>query len=85
VSRFVDYFLHLADFRLDFTGDLFANAFAFEAGVVRELADLCLNLAFYLVNLACDLILGSLRHLFPFLERFVFGHSAEPLGFAART
>jgi hypothetical protein len=49
----------LADFLLDFPAYFFANTFGFQVGIVRQLADLFLNLALHFVNLACDLIFST--------------------------
>ena len=38
-SRFFDSLLHLAEFLLNLPDYLFANAFSFEAGVVRQLSN----------------------------------------------
>ena len=62
-NLFPEDFLHLADFLLDLPVYLFASAFAFQVGIVRQLAHLFLNRALHFVNLACDFILSTWLHL----------------------
>ena len=49
-NLFPEDFLHLADFLLDLPGYLFGCAFAFQVGIVRQLAHLFLNLALHFVG-----------------------------------
>ena len=52
----------MADFLLDFPTYLFALAFGFQVGIVRQLSCLLLNLTLHFVNLARNLILGARLH-----------------------
>jgi len=58
-NLFPEDFLHLADFLLDLPTYLSASAFAFQVGIVRQLAHLFFNRALHFVNLACDFILST--------------------------
>jgi hypothetical protein len=86
--RFFDNFFHLADFLLDFPGNLLANTLAFQVGVVREFAHLFLDGALHFVNPACDLIFSAWLHLvtsfetisIPTLGQSAFDFSALPAG-----
>ncbi len=69
-SLFPEDFLHLADFLLDLPLYLFASAFAFQVGIVRQLAHLFLNRALHFVNLGCDFILSTWLILLPLLTKF---------------
>jgi hypothetical protein len=55
VLGFFNEFLHPADVLLDFPGNVLNDAFAFQVGIVRQLAHPFLNCALHLVNLPCDL------------------------------
>src|SRR4029077_19902459 len=66
--RFFDYFFHLADFLLNFPGYFFADAFAFQVGIVRQLAHLLFNRALHFVNLPCDFVFSAWLHLLTFLN-----------------
>src|ERR1700674_2494039 len=67
-SWFFEDFFQLADFLLDLPGYLFANTFAFQVGIVRQLAHLFLNLALHFVNFARNLILDAWLHLVAFFH-----------------
>lgn len=59
---FFDDFLQLADFLLDFPGDLFPYALAFQVGIIRQLPGLFLDRALHFVNLARYLIFRTWLH-----------------------
>jgi hypothetical protein len=56
-------FLDPADFLTNLTGYIFANALAFQIGIVRQFADFFLDRALHFVNFACDFILSTWLHL----------------------
>jgi hypothetical protein len=64
-SRLFDGLFHLADLLLDLTGYYFADPFAFQTGIIRQLAHLLLNLALHFVNRAGDPIFSAWLHLLP--------------------
>jgi len=74
-NLFPEGFFHLADFLLHFPGYLFSHTFAFQVGIVRQLAHLFLNLAFHFVGVPAISfsVLGFI--LSPPLKRFEFRHS----------
>jgi hypothetical protein len=57
------YFFNLADFLLDFAGELFVLALGFQVGVVRDLSGCLFDVAFQFMNLAFDLIFRARFHL----------------------
>jgi hypothetical protein len=56
------HFFNLADFLLDFAGDLFSLAFGRQVGVVRNLSHLLFSSTFDFMKLAFDLILRTWFH-----------------------
>jgi hypothetical protein len=62
-SRLFEDSLHLAKLLLDIPGNPFADAFAFQVGIVREFARLLFDLALEFVSLPCDLILSASFHV----------------------
>jgi hypothetical protein len=76
-SLFPQNFLHLADFLLDLPAYLFASAFAFQVGIVRQLAHLFFNRALHFVNLAGDLILSTWLHLVASSDEIEFQRPAK--------
>src|SRR6266852_5966305 len=76
---FLDDLFQLADFLLHLPGYLFSDTFAFQVGVVGQLAHLLFNRALYFVNLACNLILSAWLHFVAFFE---FRHGLAPWAYA---
>src|SRR5271157_5272886 len=70
---FPEYFLHLADFPLYLPGDLLANAFGFQVGIVRRSSNLLFNSTFHLVKLSFCLVLNALLHGFSPFTRSICG------------
>jgi hypothetical protein len=62
-SRLFEDSLYLAKLLLDIPGNPFADAFAFQVGIVREFARLFFDLALEFVSLPCDLILNAGFHM----------------------
>jgi hypothetical protein len=62
-SRFFEDSLYPAKLLLDIPGNPFADAFAFQVGIVREFARLLLDLALEFVSLPCDPILSASFHV----------------------
>jgi hypothetical protein len=62
-------FLDPADFLSNLTGYLFANAFAFQIGIVRQFAHFFLDRALHFVNFACDFVLCTWLHLIASLTK----------------
>jgi hypothetical protein len=61
-SRLFEDSLYLAKLLLDIPGDPFADALAFQVGIIREFARLLFDLALEFVSLSCDLILNASFH-----------------------
>lgn len=59
---FLEDFFHLPDLLLDLPANLFADTFGLQVRIVRQFAQLLLNLALHFVNLAFDLMLGTRLH-----------------------
>lgn len=74
MNLFPEGFLDLADFLANLTGYLFANAFAFQIGIVRQFAHFFLDRALHLVNFGCDFILSTWLQLVASLTKHGFLH-----------
>jgi hypothetical protein len=59
----LEYLFNLADFLLDFAGEVFVLAFGRQVGVVRDLSGFLFNAAFQFTKLSFDLILRARFHL----------------------
>src|SRR5450759_5881683 len=85
-SRFFDDFFQLADFLLDFPGNLFAKTFGFQVGIVRRSSNLLFNFTFHIVKRSFCFVLYALLHGSSPLTRSVCGsplrlsliHISEP-------
>src|ERR1700686_398625 len=77
--RFFKHLFDLTDFLLDLPRYLFADALAFQVGVIRQLAHLFLYSSLHFVNSACNFILGTWHHpcsFFPKLKTASFCRSS---------
>ena len=66
-----EYLFNLADFLLDFAGEVLLLAFGLKVRVAYNLSHFLFNLTFHLVKVAFDLIRRARFHLFS--PRFRFG------------
>jgi len=61
-SLLLEHLFNLADFLLDFAGEIFVLAFGRKGGVVRDLSRFLFNFSFQFVKLAFDLIRRARFH-----------------------
>src|SRR5450759_2085780 len=71
IQLLFDYLFNLADFLLDFAGEVFVLAFGLQVRVAYNLSHFLFDLTFHLVKVAFNLVRRARFHLFS--PRFRFG------------